>query len=194
VESIPIFVSTFLFRGGTGGRGSRSAQVRNGGSLQPFVTSESATMGCSSNFGGGEPSPTWPCGVRVPGEGGSFTPSGSAHVGSSSSSQPVVGATDSGFVTPPASSVTKSGDLPRFTFRCALQHLRVGADGVGVARCPLVSKETGYEHAVLPLRRQRGKRGQTRKRTTRKGSGVQAGEDWAFEGCARALFVSCRSR
>jgi hypothetical protein len=144
VESIPIFVSMFPFAGERAGGDLGRLKSGTKGVSNPSYASESATMGCSSNFGGGEPPPTLPCGVRMPGEGGAFAPSGSAHLSSSSPLQPVVGATDHGFVAPPASGAPKNGDLQRFTFWCTLQHPTGCALGVGVARCPLVSKKTSY--------------------------------------------------
>jgi hypothetical protein len=105
-------------RGATVGRGSWSAQVRNEGSLQPFVRlrvgdhrmlEQLRRRGTSSRL-------IMRSHAR---RGGSFAPSGSTRVSSSSSFQPVIGATGNGFVASPASGVPKSGGLQRFDL-CAL--------------------------------------------------------------------------
>lgn len=59
-----------LLRGRARERGSRLTQEEHGESPAPRNTAESATMGCSSSFGGGEPQATSTCGVACEARGG----------------------------------------------------------------------------------------------------------------------------
>jgi len=134
------------------------------------------------------------CGVRMRSEGESFAPSGSAHVSSSSSSQPVIGATGNRFVALPASGVPKSGDLQRFTFWCtcstrgnalmALAWLAARSSRKGWATsmpCCLYGSSAGSEGNA-------GARGfKTAGRSGGRGSGARGL-------CSRVIVVSCRSR
>lgn len=85
----------------------------------------------------------------------------------SSPSQPCTGATGGGFVILPASGATTSGDLRRSILWQACSASGWGVDGNWVARCPRVSRETGYRMPCVPAR---GRKGSEGKREGRRGS------------------------
>jgi len=130
-------------RGGARKQGSWLAHAGSEGSLQPFASTEPATMGCSSTFGGGAPLATSFMRRRMRGEGGSFAPGCSAHAAHSYR-----------FNSSPAQPVARSERRPQAALRRAVAfHLQTSrracmrretrVDGVDVARCPLTSKEVG---------------------------------------------------
>jgi len=116
------------------------------------------TMGCSSHFGGGEPSTTSIMRRSHVRRVRAFTPGVSTRVSTLSSYQPVIGATGYGIVASPASGAPKSEDHRRFTFWCICD-IRRQALVRWRGSLPAHLQRDGLLQAVLPLRRQLGKRG-----------------------------------
>jgi len=138
------------------------AQEERGESPAPRNTPESATMGCSSSLGGGEPQATLPCGVACEARGGP----------SLQAARPtqctvivrlVFGATGGGLASSPASGGTKCGDLRRSHPSACLQRRRANVVETDVARCPLLPKGMSCRMPYLSERRSAGSGGRTRR-------------------------------
>lgn len=176
----PDLCERVLLRGRARERGSRLTREEHGESPAPRNTTESATMGCSSSFGGGEPQATSSCGVRMRGEGRSFTPGCSARAAhrrriNPSPAQPVAGSQRR-----PQAALRRAMtfSVPTCRRACSAGRRMLSELTQLAAR----SSRKGWAVARRALRKgQHGKRGQTRRATGSKGQTFKVGEDRTLE-------------
>lgn len=113
---------------------------------------------------------------------------------SSSSYQPVAGATGGGVAASPASGVAKSDDLQRSHLSACLQRREADVVGADAARCPLIPKGVGCRTPCSSKGAAR-EAGANTEGDWLKRPDVQGGRGSdARKGCARASLVCCRSR